>query len=160
VFYLIFIGKLDSLDKSILKHLQEDGRLSLRDLGAKLNVPHTTVYTRIKKLVKNGVIGRFSAVMNPHDVGFKLNLIVVEDSETPDESLAEDLRQYSEVMKVFKSKDGKIFVNAVTPAECSDDACLKELKARLYGHNFSIHLVDEILKYDHKIHDELIDQMK
>lgn len=153
------MDKLDSLDKSLLKHLQADGRLSLRDLGSKLNVPHTTIYTRINKLVKKGVIDRFSAILKPHDVGLKLNLIVV-DASIPDEKLTDDLKQYSEVMKIFKSKDGKIFVNALTPNDCTEDECLKELKARLYGHNYTIHSVEEVVKYDHKIHDDLIDKMR
>ncbi|OYT42214.1 MAG: hypothetical protein B6U86_00785 [Candidatus Altiarchaeales archaeon ex4484_43] len=35
--------KIDNLDLNIIKHLQEDARLSFRELGQKLSVPHTTV---------------------------------------------------------------------------------------------------------------------
>ncbi|MBU0762187.1 MAG: AsnC family transcriptional regulator [Candidatus Altiarchaeota archaeon] len=152
--------KLDSLDKSLLKNLQTNGRLSLRDLGRALNVPHTTIFTRINKLVKQGVIDGFSAILKPHDVGFKLNMIVVDSSDNLDDKLTDELRQYSDVMNIFRSKDGKIFLKTLSPNDCTDDECLKDLKARLYGYNYTIHEVNEVVKYDHKIHDNLIDQMK
>lgn len=95
--------------------------------------------------------------MNPHDVGLKINMIVVDSANNPQDNLAAELKEYADVMKIFKSSDGKIFVKALSPVNCTEEECLKQLKTRLYGYNYSIHAVDEVVKYEHKIHDELID---
>ncbi|HIE33980.1 MAG TPA: AsnC family transcriptional regulator, partial [Candidatus Altiarchaeales archaeon] len=47
--------KIDKLDVEIIKNLQQDARLSFRELGQKLNVPHTTVFTRADRLVEKGI---------------------------------------------------------------------------------------------------------
>lgn len=152
--------RLDNLDKNLLKYLQSDGRLSLRDLGKKLDVPHTTVYTRINKLVKNKVIHKFSAVMNPADVGLKVNMIVINKNDERSDDIAESLSEYAEVMKVFKAQDGKVFVKALCPIDGSQDSCLDSIKSRLDGYDYSIHPVDEVVKFDTRIHGGLIDQLK
>jgi DNA-binding Lrp family transcriptional regulator len=38
--------KIDELDLEIIKYLQADARMSFRDIGKNLGVPHTTVFTR------------------------------------------------------------------------------------------------------------------
>jgi len=39
--------KIDELDVEIIKYLQEDARMSFRQIGKNLGVPHTTVFTRL-----------------------------------------------------------------------------------------------------------------
>ena len=55
------IYKLDEVDNKILRLLQEDARRSFKDMAGRVNVSEATVFVRVKKLLKNGVIRAFRA---------------------------------------------------------------------------------------------------
>jgi len=145
---------LDALDREIIKHLQEDGRLSLRELGRRLNVPHTTIFTRVNKLVDKGVIKEFSAILHPHKLGFRLNFVVIDASSSDSKAIASALAECEEVMKVFRTKDGKVIVKAI--ARDSDPKCFEDLLSKLSKYNPTVYPVDDVVKYDHKLHDDFI----
>jgi DNA-binding Lrp family transcriptional regulator len=50
-------GELDSVDKRILYHLQQDARgISSSDIGEKLGLSPSTIRTRLGKLEESGII--------------------------------------------------------------------------------------------------------
>jgi Lrp/AsnC family transcriptional regulator for asnA, asnC and gidA len=61
--------ELDETDKRILDLLQEDARRSFKDIAKEVNVSEATVFFRVKKLVKSGVIKSFKAIVDPKLVG-------------------------------------------------------------------------------------------
>ena len=63
---------LNDLDKRILKLLQVNRRLSFAELGRELDVAEATVRFRVNRLVSNGVITRFAALLDPAKVGLKV----------------------------------------------------------------------------------------
>jgi len=52
--------KIDEIDERILDELRENSRVSYRELARSLGIPHTTVWTRIEKLRKRGIIKKFT----------------------------------------------------------------------------------------------------
>ncbi|UUX92096.1 Lrp/AsnC family transcriptional regulator [Methanoplanus endosymbiosus] len=56
---------LDKVDNAILSELAKDGRTSMAELGKKLSIAPSTVFKRIEKLKSNGIIQRFTIVVNP-----------------------------------------------------------------------------------------------
>jgi DNA-binding Lrp family transcriptional regulator len=62
--------KLDKRDVKILSILQEDGRASYSSIAKQLNISEAAVYARVNKLVKEGVIKGFTAILDES----KLNL--------------------------------------------------------------------------------------
>lgn len=56
--------KLDEIDKKLLELLQNDSKLNIKEIAAKMNLTKTPVYERIKKLEKSGVIDKYVAVVN------------------------------------------------------------------------------------------------
>ena len=56
--------KLDPIDKKLLELLQNDSKLNIKEIAAKMNLTKTPVYERIKKLEKSGVIDKYVAVVN------------------------------------------------------------------------------------------------
>ncbi len=68
--------KLDSLDIKIIVELQEDARKSLREIAEKLGVAEGTVYNRINKLRKMGVIKKFIPIVDYSKLGFDLTAII------------------------------------------------------------------------------------
>jgi Lrp/AsnC family leucine-responsive transcriptional regulator/Lrp/AsnC family transcriptional regulator len=60
--------KLDSTDKEILKHLQEDALLTTKELASRLNLSPTPVYERVRRLEKEGVILKYVALIDREKV--------------------------------------------------------------------------------------------
>ena len=56
--------QLDATDRKILKLLQEDARMSIKTIAARVNMTKTPVYERIKRLEKAGVITKYVAVVD------------------------------------------------------------------------------------------------
>ena len=52
---------LDSIDRAILRLLQEDGRASVRSVAERVHVSRANAYARINRLIEDGVIRGFSA---------------------------------------------------------------------------------------------------
>ena len=55
---------LDAIDKQILEMLQEDAKINIKEIAAKLNMTKTPIYERIKRLEKEGVIEKYVTVLN------------------------------------------------------------------------------------------------
>jgi DNA-binding Lrp family transcriptional regulator len=68
--------KIDKLDIEILIELQKDARKSLKEIAEKLDVAEGTVYNRINKLKRMGVIEKFIPVINHSKLGFDLTAII------------------------------------------------------------------------------------
>lgn len=61
--------KLDDTDKKILQLLTENGRLSYVDIGKELGLSRVSIRDRVQQLMKNGIIEKFSVVINSEKVG-------------------------------------------------------------------------------------------
>ncbi len=59
---------LDRTDKKILTYLQNDSKMTTKELSMYLNLSATAVYERIKKLEKNDVIKKYIAIINKEKV--------------------------------------------------------------------------------------------
>ena len=56
---------LDKIDRKILKLLQIDGRLSNAELAQQVNLATATCYRRTQRLIKDGYITSFQAMIAP-----------------------------------------------------------------------------------------------
>lgn len=61
--------KIDELDYRILKILEEDGRISYRQLGKQLGIEESTARKRVLRLREKGVIERFTVEINEATLG-------------------------------------------------------------------------------------------
>ncbi len=64
----IDIPMLDELDKSILKLLQENARITVKEISEKIHLSTTPVHERIKKLEQCGVIKQYAALLDGNKV--------------------------------------------------------------------------------------------
>lgn len=60
---------VDALDRRILGELRHDGRISWRELGARVHLAPTSVAERVRKLERSGVITGYHAVVDPAAFG-------------------------------------------------------------------------------------------
>jgi Lrp/AsnC family transcriptional regulator, leucine-responsive regulatory protein len=68
--------KLDVTDLKILKLLQADGRISNLDLAEKVFLSPSSCLRRVRLLEENGVISRYSAVLDPTALGLEVDAFV------------------------------------------------------------------------------------
>jgi Lrp/AsnC family leucine-responsive transcriptional regulator len=73
--------KLDDIDRKILSLLTENGRMSYVDIGKELNLSRVSVRERINQLVENGVIEKFTVVINSEKVGKSVSAFFEVDCE-------------------------------------------------------------------------------
>lgn len=67
---------LDPLDRQIVAHLLEDGRASFRAIGGEVGLSAPAVKRRVDRLVADGVIERFSAVVDPRALGWTIEAFI------------------------------------------------------------------------------------
>lgn len=69
--------KLDKKDVQILKYLQHSSKISLKSLARKLSIPVTTLFARIKRMEKNGIIKGYKAIIDAKKLGFDVTAFVL-----------------------------------------------------------------------------------
>ena len=60
---------LDSYDTAILRVLSAEGRISITDLAARINLSNTPTQARVKRLEKDGIITGYRAMLDPVKLG-------------------------------------------------------------------------------------------
>lgn len=93
---------IDELDAKIVRLLAEDSKLSVRKLAEKLNVAPSTMHSRLRKLVDNGIIKRFTIIPDYDLIGYSitaLTLLAVEGKYI--ETVAKELSKNPNVVAVY-----------------------------------------------------------
>jgi Lrp/AsnC family leucine-responsive transcriptional regulator len=70
------IRKLDKLDRKILKALQEDGRIAMKDLAERVGLTVTPCIERVKRMERDQVITGYYARVDPAQLGAALLVFV------------------------------------------------------------------------------------
>ncbi|MCI1590050.1 Lrp/AsnC family transcriptional regulator [Heyndrickxia oleronia] len=73
--------KIDDTDRKIMELLTDNGRLSYADIGKQLNLSRVAVRERVNQLINNGVIEKFTAVINSEKVGKHVSAFFEVDCE-------------------------------------------------------------------------------
>lgn len=68
--------KFDEIDVLILQQLQEDSRLSIRELSKRINLSPPSVTERIRKLEDNGIIEGYTIKINKKKLGLSIDCII------------------------------------------------------------------------------------
>ncbi len=102
------MGRIDNFDLKILSELSKDASISVPRLSKKININSSVVYSRIKRLVKRGLIKKFTIVINDEALGFNVKALtgITMDSKLRDNVLGElfkipEVREVAEVTGRF-----------------------------------------------------------
>ena len=87
---------LDDTDKAIIRHLQEDGRMSYADLAPLIGLSPAATRQRVRHLVDTGVM-QIVAVTDPTRLGFDIQAMVGIKVVGDLEGVAQRMRAMSEV---------------------------------------------------------------
>ncbi|MCS7132318.1 MAG: Lrp/AsnC family transcriptional regulator [Nitrososphaeria archaeon] len=92
---------VDHKDLRILAILQGDGRASYAEIAKDLDMSEAAVYSRIQKLLKNHVIKKIQAILDPEKLGYNVTaFIAVTAQPAKYTKVLEDLSKISEVLEV------------------------------------------------------------
>lgn len=113
--------KIDELDIRILNELVNDASISVPKLSRKINVNTSVVYSRIKRLVKLGLIKRYTLIVNEEMLGYNVKAItgINMDSKMRDSIIA-GLMKIPEVREIIEVT-GRFDILVTLTAKSLDD---------------------------------------
>jgi DNA-binding Lrp family transcriptional regulator len=68
--------KIEELDRKILNVLNRDARMSFRRIAKELRISPTTLYNKVKKLERSGVLKGYIPLINKESLGYDLMAII------------------------------------------------------------------------------------
>lgn len=115
---------LDAVDLRIITELQANGRVTNAELAERVGIAASTCITRVRSLVSRQVISGFTAIVNPREMGFGLEVLVNVAVHAAARGqlldIAAELEAMPGVMQVFFLGGGEDFIIHLA-ARDSDD---------------------------------------
>jgi Lrp/AsnC family leucine-responsive transcriptional regulator len=102
-------AKLDEKDVAILALIQENSKLTARQIAQRINAPITTVFAKIKRMEELGIIREYRAVLAPEklDSGTAAFILAsvsyrakADDVPVSQRAVAEEIAKFPEVQEV------------------------------------------------------------
>lgn len=72
---------LDAVDEKIIELMQENARISIKEIAAQVYLSSPAVTSRVERLEKNGIITGYHAQVNSEALGYKIKAYVNLDLE-------------------------------------------------------------------------------
>ncbi len=113
---------LDKLDLGILQALQQNARQTYKEIGTQLGVAHSTVYDRIRRLEKEGVIKQYTTMVDFEKIGMDpiVAIMTVFTAPQETETVAKKLAEATEVLEVSTSLSEELLIIAKVTADDRD----------------------------------------
>jgi Lrp/AsnC family transcriptional regulator for asnA, asnC and gidA len=107
---------LDGTDRELLVLLQEDSKAPYAELAKRLGVSASGVHKRVKRLVDEGVIKKFAAVVDPQVLGKKLKAFIgISTSPGTCGEVISQLSKRPEVLEIHEvAGEHDLFVKLIT----------------------------------------------
>lgn len=68
---------LDDIDRKIISYLKVNSKTKLTTLSKRLNIPVSTIHTRIKKLEKEGIIKKYTIEIDYKKIGYEIQAFIL-----------------------------------------------------------------------------------
>ena len=97
------MAKLDDLNQGILRILLRDGRSSYAEIGSEIGLSVSAVKRRVDRLLHDGAIRGFTAVVEPQAMGWQIEAVVqlYTNGTVPFASMRDDLDGIPEIVEAF-----------------------------------------------------------
>jgi Lrp/AsnC family leucine-responsive transcriptional regulator len=100
---------IDATARRILEELQADGRLSMAELGRRVNLSAPAVAERVQRLERDGVITGYHARVDPKAIGYPLAAVV---------RVAPGSRQLDKIREVARDTPEVVECHRITGEDC------------------------------------------
>ena len=129
---------LDAVDRKILGLLQEDGRISIADLAAKVGLSPSPCLRRVRLLEQAGVIARYVAVLDQQAVALPVSVFVSIKLESQREEaldrFGKAIQRWPEVLECYLMTGPRDYLLRVVVADLAAyERFLKQKLTRLSG---------------------------
>lgn len=115
---------LDDKDIAILKLLQENARISVKEISEKIHLSATPVHERIKRLEENGIITQYAALLDHTKINKGLMIICYVSLRQHDKNAGlkfiESINELSEVTECYNISGEFDFMLKVLAADMAD----------------------------------------
>jgi Lrp/AsnC family leucine-responsive transcriptional regulator len=91
---------LDPTDIAIIETLQDEGRISVSELGRRVGLSQPATSERLARLEERGIIKGYKAIIDPASVG--LGMMAIIRLRTTHEHIKTCLKQFSEMPQVIE----------------------------------------------------------
>ena len=92
----------DEKDIKILEVLQENGRAPYSEIARRIGISEAAVYTRIQKMIKQGLIKKFQVIVDADKLGFGLTAFVAVSAHPGKyEKVLRELAKIDEAQEVY-----------------------------------------------------------
>lgn len=97
------MASIDDLNHRILRVLLRDGRSTYAEIGDEVGLSVSATKRRIDRLVRDGAIRGFTAVVEPQAMGWDIEAVVqlYTNGTVPFETMREDLDDIPEIVEAF-----------------------------------------------------------
>ncbi|MCL2431498.1 Lrp/AsnC family transcriptional regulator [Candidatus Bathycorpusculum sp.] len=141
---------LDDLDIRLLQLLQVNSRFSFAELSRELDVAEATVRFRVRRLVSEGVIAKFTIPLDPNKVGRRVSgaILLKLDPARLDEA-CKALIAFAETMYLFQSTGEYDVVSVVVARDLEHlNDLVKRAKAVVGVKDARVSIATQFLKFD------------
>jgi len=130
--------KLDSIDRKILSILQADSRITMQELAERVGLSVSPCHRRVKLLEENGVITRYSAMVDQKSLGLHVSVFISIKLERQKEEdldrFAKAISGWNEVLECYLMTGNRDYLLRVVAADlASYETFLKTKLTRLNG---------------------------
>jgi len=101
------MAKLDADDRGVLRMIQANCRLTAREISAQTHLPVTTVFAKIKRLERLGLVKGYHAVLNSKELGAGTTAFILaafayqaEERLASQHKVAKEIASFPEVQEV------------------------------------------------------------
>jgi Lrp/AsnC family transcriptional regulator, leucine-responsive regulatory protein len=102
-------GVLDAVNRAILEELQRDARLSMAELGRRINLSAPAVAERVQRLERDGVIRGYHADVDPKKTGYAVSAVV---------RVAPATRQLDRIREIARETPEVVECHRITGEDC------------------------------------------
>ncbi len=94
---------MDDLDQRILRLLLRDGRATFAEIGGTVGLSVSATKRRVDRLVRDGAIRGFAAVVDPHTMGWQMeaHVALFTNGTVPFDTMRADLEGVPEIVEAF-----------------------------------------------------------
>jgi DNA-binding Lrp family transcriptional regulator len=133
---------LDRIDHALLIAMEQNSRISLKNLAKELNVKTSTIYHRLHKLKESNILDSFTIVLNPDELGlvnnYNLKIKVKKMVSGPlDSMFLESLSKYlsenyNEILFSSIGQDGFVHCIGTFRSDAHFNSFIEEIKKNPY----------------------------
>ena len=142
---------LDNIDLQILKQLQENSNINIKELASKLFLTVTPVYERIKRLERDGFIMKYVALLNKKKMNLGMtdfcNVRLKEHAKNVGTNFVKDIVALPEIIECYNIAGDYDFMLKILVEDmsCYQDFVMNKLSTiENIGNTHSVFVMGEI----------------